>query len=402
VNRLLFISNLFPDASEPYRGLDNATLLHALRDRWEVRVIAPRARLPLTGRARLSPARSCDAEMQPRFVGVPYIPKAGGLANHLLMTRALRPCLAEAGRDFRWDVVLASWLFPDGCAAVRLAAERGSPVVLIAQGTDVHGYLKSSLRRRAILGAVSRSAGCITRSRSLAELLAAAGVSREKLHPVVNGIDTAVFAPSGPRADAVPDGARVLLFVGNLLPVKAPIALTRYFAKLVERRPADDLRLVIAGKGPLDAAVREEARLLGVSDRVVLTGPLASPEIAAWMRRAELLCMTSRNEGLPNVILEAQASGLPVLATDVGGIRELVDEPWKGTLAPLDGGEAWVQAAMRMLEEPAERHRIAALGQTRTWKAAADEVTKVLERAMRPSRGAGAPWQGEDPPSRAG
>ena len=143
------------------------------------------------------------------------------------------------------------------------------------------------------------------------------------------------------------------------------------------------MRLVIAGKGPLDGALREEVRGLGISDRVVLTGPLASSEIASWMRRAEMLCMTSRNEGLPNVILEAQACGLPVLATDVGGIRELVDESWKGSLVPLDDGEAWVEAATRMLDNPADRHRIAAVGQKRTWKAAADEVARVLELATK-------------------
>lgn len=382
MKRLLFISNLFPDAGEPYRGLDNATLLHALRDRYDLRVIAPRARLPLPGRARLPSARSCDAALHPQFIATPYLPKIGGLANHLLMARALRPRLAEVRREFPWDVVLASWLFPDGCAVVRAVSAWGSPVVLIAQGTDVHGYLRSSLRRRAILDAVERSSGCITRSRSLAELLAGAGVPREKLHPVVNGIDTTVFAPAGPRAEGVPAGARVLLFVGNLLPVKDPLALVRHFAKIIARRAGDDLRLVIAGKGPLEGAVRQEALSLGVGDRVLLTGPLASPEIAAWMRRAEMLCMTSRNEGLPNVILEAQACGLPVLATDVGGIRELVDESWKGALVPLDDGEAWVGAAPRMLDKPADRQGIAEVGQTRTWKAAADAVARILEAAM--------------------
>ena len=101
--------------------------------------------------------------------------------------------------------------------------------------------------------------------------------------------------------------------------------------------------------------------------------------VARWMRAADLLCMTSRNVGLPNVILEAQACGLPVLSTAVGGLHEVVDEPWKGTLTPMNDMPAWETAARHLIENPLDRERIAALGSIRTWDATAAAYQRVIE-----------------------
>ncbi len=383
---LLFISNLFPDESEPYRGLDNVMALHALRDRgWDIRVIAPRPWFPLLKPRRAFTARAQDAPFQPLYAPVLYLPKIGGLANHHLMARALRRSLRRIRGAFEWDVTLSSWLFPDGWAAWQaMRGFEGRPVVLLAQGSDVHRYLKSPPRRLAILEALAGTAGCISRSHSLASMLTAAGAETSKLHPVHNGIDTNVFRADGdlPDASIVPEGAPVLLFVGNLLPVKDPEFLLQAFAALSKRVSGPPPHLVLAGKGPLRESLGSLASRLGVRDRSHFLGPQTAPQIAAWMRRANLLVMTSRNEGLPNVILEAQACGLPVVATDVGGIHEVVDAEWKGHLTPPGDLEAWTAAVLEVLKNPAGRASLAEIGSTRTWKATAAAYEAVLEKAL--------------------
>lgn len=380
MKRLLFISNLFPDEGEPYRGLDNVTALHALRDRgWDIRVLAPRPWFPLLKSTKAFKPRPQDAPFQPRYVPALYLPKVGGVANHHLMASALRHA---ALKDFVPDVTLTSWLFPDGWAAWK--AMRG-PMVLLAQGSDVHRYLKSPPRRRAILDALAGTQGCICRSKSLATMLSGAGAEAAKLHPVHNGIDTTVFRPDGelPEGSQVPAEAPVLLFVGNLLPVKDPEFLLKAFAAVSGRVSGPAPHLVLAGKGPMREPLEALASSLGIRDRTHFLGPQTAPQIAAWMRRASLLVMTSRNEGLPNVILESQACGLPAVATDVGGIHEVVDEAWKGRLTPLDDMPAWIEAVLAMLHNLPSRASLAEIGMARTWPATALAYERVLEAAAR-------------------
>ncbi|QIF03915.1 glycosyltransferase [Roseimicrobium sp. ORNL1] len=388
--RILFISNLFPDEREPYRGLDNGTVLKALQQYkgCEVRVLAPRPSLPLLPTKKWR-ARAEDVDMGPRFVRTGYVPKIGSLINHHWMRHALSRPLAETHKRFPWDVVLASWLYPDGWAAVNACAPYKAPVVLIAQGSDVHHYLHMPARRTCILNAVHESAGVITRSKSLATLLGEAGADTTKLVPITNGIDTTVFKTAdrvlARRLVDVPPDARVLLYVGNFLPVKNPLMLVKAFEQLCARPENTNLRLVMVGKGPLQGEVQAAASRAGLADRVRLTGPLPSDKVAEWMQAADVFCMTSRNEGLPNVILEAQACGLPVVATAVGSIPELVDEPWKGGLAASEDVDGWVAEASRVLMEPMDKLRIAALGATRTWESAADRYFEVLQTAQRRS-----------------
>jgi glycosyltransferase involved in cell wall biosynthesis len=111
---------------------------------------------------------------------------------------------------------------------------------------------------------------------------------------------------------------------------------------------------------------------------VQFLGPQLAPQIAEQMRRADVLCMSSLNEGLPNVVIEAMASGLPVVATDVGGIHEVIDVPWKGTLVPSGDEAALASALDKTLTHPLDRARIAACGQGLSWQNTADVYDTLL------------------------
>lgn len=376
--RLLFVSNLFPSREEPYRGLDNATVLHHLLPRWDVRAVALRPALPW--HRPIVNAREADAALQPVFVPVPYVPKLGGLCNHRLMARALRPRLQALRREWPWDAALCAWIFPDACAIGTLAGAEGWPWVAIAQGSDVHQYLQSPLRRRAIARELPGARAVITRSAELGRLLAGVGVSRERLHPIFNGVDHSTFHP-GSRADARAalgwsTEDPVVLFVGNLVDIKNPDVLVRAHARL------PGVRLVLAGGGPLEGALRRMAGELGTGDRVEFAGRLAAPEVARRMQAADLLCLPSRNEGVPNVILEAFASGLPVVASRVGGISEVHHEGCLGRLVPPGDPAALVDALQWTLTESVARDAIADHGRTFTWERAAREYDRILQSAM--------------------
>jgi len=151
--RLLFISNLFPDTLQPWCGLDNATLLHAMREvqpDTDIRVLCLRLGHAFwTGRPSPLQPRTGDEVLAPRYGWAPYLPKLGGL-NDWLFAVAVRRALRTLPPDWKPDALLVPWLFPDGCAVNRLRSLAHLPMVSVAQGSDVHHFLNLPMRRLAI------------------------------------------------------------------------------------------------------------------------------------------------------------------------------------------------------------------------------------------------------------
>jgi len=375
--RILFVSNLFPTASEPYRGLDNATLLHALAPHFEIRVLSPRPLLPWA-RAHFS-ARPTDAVFQPRWVPAAYLPKIGGPINHLLMAASLRQSFEQALRDFQPGIILSSWIYPDSCAALRLANAR-LPLIAIAQGSDIHQYLAMPARRRVILNHLPRAAAVITRSHELSHLLKSAGFPPAKLHTIYNGVSLDTFQPrdqaAARRASGLPEDARIILFVGNFHHVKNPLLLIQAIAQLGSGL------LVMAGGGPLEIRSRHLAAQLRIDSRVIFAGRKTPEEIARLMNAADILAIPSRNEGVPNVLLEAFASGLPVVASRVGGIPEVLDHDFLGRMVAPGDLPAFAAALKEQLASPRDSPAIRTHAERFSWDIAAAAYRQCLEAAM--------------------
>ena len=379
--RLLFISNLFPDDAEPYRGLDNATVLHALADRWEIRVIAVRPRLPFCGRKCV--ARAEDGVFRPHYVPANYVPRFGHRVNPALMAQALAGPLRVLRGQF--DVALSSWIYPDSCAVARLAREQGFPFAAIAQGSDVHQYLRIPARRKIIAADLPGAAAVITRSADLANQLAAVGLTREKLHPIYNGIDHDCFQ-SGDRAAArkelgLPEGARIVLFVGNFYPIKHPMLLLEAFSEVRADIEFENTMLVFVGGGPLEDDLRWRANR-DCAESVIFAGRRDAAGVARCMQAADALCVPSAYEGVPNVILEAFACGLPVIASRVGGIPEVHPGDKFGRLVPPGDIPALYDALRTVLRDRLDREPIRGHARQFTWARAADAYDRVLRAAL--------------------
>ncbi len=383
--KLLFVSNLFPDEREPTHGLDNATLLRHLSRRAEIRVVALRPTLPFASRAWTS--RAVDRAFDPLFVPALYVPKVGSLFNHRLAARALREPLRELQKRFAFDVVLSSWIYPDSCAISMLSRDLCFPFVAIAQGSDVHQYLRFPVRRRIIREALPRASAIITRSGELARLLAQIGIADEKLQTVYNGIDFERFRP-GDRVEArralgLPLAEKIILAVGNLLPIKNPLLLVKAHALLCEDPGFAGTRLILVGAGPLSGDVRALADTLGHGAQVLLAGRQDAETVARHMQAADLLCLPSDNEGVPNVILEAFACGLPVVASRVGGIPEVQTGDFLGRLIAPGNAEALRDALRDVLQVTPDREAIHRHARQFSWEKTAERYEDLLGRAAR-------------------
>ena len=377
--RLLFVSNLFPDTREPYRGLDNATVLQQLNAQWDIRALALRPTLPF--RSGAWTARTEDSRMQPQFLATPYLPKIGSRWNHRLMARALRTPLREIRSRFAFDVVLSSWIYPDSCAVAQLSGELGFPFVAIAQGSDVHQYLRHPVRRKIIAQALPAASAVITRSGELARLLGETGVAPESLHTIYNGVNRALFRPAE-RAAArqalnLQQDVQIILFVGNFYPIKNPLLLIEAHSQVCDDNTLSRTKLIMLGDGPLAGNARALGDRLHFGPNVVLGGRKSAAEVARYMQAADVLCVPSVNEGVPNVVLEAFACGLPVVASRVGGIPEVHPGETCGRL--VEPRLATVAAALRaVLREPPPSAPIAEYGAQFTWEKTAEEYNALL------------------------
>jgi sugar transferase (PEP-CTERM/EpsH1 system associated) len=184
-------------------------------------------------------------------------------------------------------------------------------------------------------------------------------VPENRIARIYNGVDSVRFHPAGAAREPLPaphgfapPGTLVIGTVGRMAEVKDPLNLVRAFLRLLDTVPdaRARLRLVMVGDGPLRA---EAGRLLAERDAASLAWlPGSREDVAPILRGLDVFVLPSKAEGISNTILEAMASGLPVVATRVGGNPELVTEGESGLLVPAGSPEALAQAVRRYLDEP--------------------------------------------------
>lgn len=370
--RLLCLTNLFPDAAQAWRGLDNVTLLHALRAQdpdMDIRVLCLRPGHGFwTRKSCPFKPRPGDEVLHPTYHWAPYLPKFGGL-NDYLFARAVRRALRALPSDWKPDAMLVPWLFPDACGVNRVPELKGIPLLAVAQGSDVHQYLHMPMRRRSILELCQR-AHVITRSEDLRQRLLQAGAAADHVSTVYNGVDIETFRPGDKhmaRVDlGLPEDRKTLLFVGNFLPVKGLDLLIRSAAVLNQETP---LQLVLIGSGAMESEIRSLIQSTGLGDvNVTFTGRKGPPEVAQYMRAADVVCLSSHNEGVPNVLLESFASGRPLVSTQVGGISEITEpSPQGGFLVPERVVTKYVQALRDALSHSPDERTLSAYAQGFSW-----------------------------------
>jgi sugar transferase (PEP-CTERM/EpsH1 system associated) len=256
----------------------------------------------------------------------------------------------------------------DALMPARLAGVRHS--VHGEHGWDVHDLhgekTKPALLRRLHSPLIDRY---ITVSKDLERyLVRRVGIAPARITQIYNGVDTARFVPTGgERAAILPEGfaesdSIIVGTVGRIQRVKDQATLLRAFASVVniDVPGASRARLVIVGDGPLFAELRELAASLGIANRTWFPGALNN--VAEVLRTFDVFVLPSLNEGISNTILEAMASGVPVIATAVGGNVELLDDKISGRLFQPGNVDVLAQLLADYFLDPTRRreHGVAA------------------------------------------
>ena len=210
------------------------------------------------------------------------------------------------------------------------------------------------------------------------------GVPPERIRVIPNAVDVERFRPAAPGERETlrtrlgfPAAGPLIGCVANLRPVKGHRVLIEAFAAVCARVP--DARLALVGEGPLENSLRERARELGVLDRVHFLG--LRQDVPDLMRAFDTLVLASHSEGFSNALLEAMASGLPTVATAVGGNPELLADEGLGVLVPASDPVAMAVALGDLLTSPDRCRRLGAAARDRVGERNSPE--RVLEAWQR-------------------
>ncbi len=184
----------------------------------------------------------------------------------------------------------------------------------------------------------------------------ALGIDANRIHMIPNGITPPAFPGKSEARARLGIGPEevVIGFVGRLTAQKAPDVMLEAFAQALARGPA--MRLVMVGDGPLAADVRRRIERLGLGERVLALGDVVATEV---MPSFDLFCLSSRYEGMPYVLIEALAAGLPIVTTEIGGAALCVEPEGNGLIVPRDNAAALAQALVELAADESRRRRYA-------------------------------------------
>lgn len=204
---------------------------------------------------------------------------------------------------------------------------------------------------------------------------------------ITKGVDSELFSPDGPsaRAELGAGNAPVVICVSRLVPIKNVALFVDAMAVVHRARP--DVHAVIVGDGPLETALGQRASALGLSDVIRFAGYVEQRDLPPWYRAADVFVLSSDFDNSPNVVLEAMASGLPIVATDVGGVADFVEAPSGGSLVPKGDAAAMGAGIVTLLNDDIRRREAGAFNRQRattkfSWRTSAEQLLAVYRNAL--------------------
>jgi teichuronic acid biosynthesis glycosyltransferase TuaC len=355
--KLIVISSLFPSSARPNAGSFVRERMFRVGEHFPLAVISPVPYFPLQGLIRSwkphyrpQPPRSeRQGEFRvyyPRFFALPgMLRELDGIAMALCCWPLVRRLKAEGYR-----LIDAHFAYPDGYAATLLGRWAKLPVTITLRGTEIP-LAKYKVRSAFILKALAGAQRVFSVSESLKRHAVSLGADEAKIRVVGNGVDTRIFHPvdkgEARRNLGIPPEAKVLISVGGLVERKGFHRVIEILPALRKKYPGL-IYLIVGGPGPegdWSERLRRQVEALGLQNAARFLGEMPGRALREPLSAADVFVLASSNEGWANVLLEAMACGLPVVATEVGGNREVVRSEQLGFIVPF-GQPAGLAAAL--------------------------------------------------------
>jgi glycosyltransferase involved in cell wall biosynthesis len=347
-----------------------------------VRVFFPNAKYLPGLRPRTRLYDELDLSYRPKDVDVSYynfpaLPLISRPINGWMASRALLPDI----RKFAPDLILGFFLYPDCFAGLRIAKTLSVPFVGISIGSDINNIrdVASARHTRTVLREADY---IITKSHDLRSKAILMGASPERSRAVLNGCDLTVFHPRD-RAEArrrlgIDESCEAIIYVGRIDKKKGLIELVQAATLLHNSHP--NLQVYMVGEGPDRHAVEHAIKSKHAGTYIHAMPSCAPEEVAVWMAAADVVTLPSYMEGCPNVVLEALASGRPVVASNVGGISEIMSNEC-GCLVPSHDPQSLANGLDAVLHRRWVPEKISA-DWSRSWKSTVSELSSILQLTL--------------------
>jgi glycosyltransferase involved in cell wall biosynthesis len=302
--------------------------------------------------------------------------------NFYLATKSCFSVISENNLDF--DIIHAHFL-ENGFIGAHLKNIYEKPLVVTAHGGDVYDLPFRDRWYNSLAKFVLTEADqVITVSKFNARKLLSLGVSSDKLHVIPNGYDERLFKPvPAPKARerlGLPQNRKILLSVGNLVKVKGHIYLISAMSRVLRERK--DVLLIIVGSGPLKEVLQKMIKNYELKNYIMLVGAKEHREIPMWMNASDIFILPSLQEGFPTVIPEAMACGKPIVATNVGGVPEVITHNDLGILVNPGDSEELASAILEAIERKWNPEVILKHAEKYSWSNLAEQIVSVYRKAL--------------------
>ncbi len=328
-----------------------------------------------------------------------------GLREVALM-RELEQRLLQVAKDVRPDLLHAHSPVLNALPALRVGRRLGIPVVYevrafwedaaVDHGTATEGSARYRLTRWLETRALRQAQHVFTICEGLRADMAVRGIAASKITVIPNAVDIDAFDPGGQpdaalKAQLGLGQATVIGFIGSFYAYEGLDLLLAALPRLLESQP--DARLLLVGGGPQDAALKIQAERLGLRDKVVFTGRVPHAQVQRYYDLIDVLAYPRHSMRLTELVtplkpLEAMAQGRVLVASDVGGHKELIDDGRTGLLFPAGNADALADVLDRLLQRRADWPRMRAAGRNfvetqRNWRASVAHYAPVYQSLVR-------------------
>ena len=337
---VVYFTNLYPLPWEPARAAYNKQIVSALRMHCDVDVLTP-VPAPVWFRQLLKgKLKNSEATLFPFF----FLPGFGRRTYALTLFMSMLLCVYPLVRLIKAKHIVASWAYPEGVVASLFKKWGNRKVAIHCVGTDINYHFRHSARQKQMLRAFDRADEVITVSRDLAGKIVPLATASTRCNVVYNGVSFDKFTLSDATTHS-----KSFLYIGNLLTTKGVYELASAAALLKAR--GLDFTLDIVGKGPESDKLKAQISSDNLDDIVTFHGAVLHDDIPALLAKARALVLPSYREGVPNVIMESLAAGVPPVATAVGGIPEIVRDGENGILVQELNASTLADAMQKALEK---------------------------------------------------
>lgn len=395
--KVLVLASTFPSAIQPAHGVFVKERVKAVAARgdYDIRVVSPIPYFPpikffprwypLSQIARHEIVEGLDVT-RPRY---PLFPKIGGYYHSELMYWSIRSTIRRIYREFPFELIDAHFVYVDGVTGAMLAKDYNVPVVMTARGEDMIRFPGLPRIGDRIRWGMRNGTQFVGLSEELAEKMRENGAPTERVTVISNGVDTTKFRPI-PMLEArknlgLPADRRIIIGVGNTIERKGFHLTIEAMPKIHTQFP-NALFVIVGGEArwghDYSAQIRDAIQRTGMSEHVIMAGEKHPEELYQWYSSADVFTILSSREGSPNAPNESLACGVPIVATPIGSIPQLLATPGLGVMLPERSAAAAADGIIDALKMNWDRAAIREWAVGQSWGGVAESVSQVFQRAF--------------------